>query len=257
MGGNQAARPDGSWSARDGYGALVTVELDDARLVREHRAGEGFAAQNSATLLIGIGDHRRARSVTVRWPSGVEQRVEDVAEGTMLTVHEDAADRPAGAFVRERYRIPGIAVPPPPREPPGLGPPLEITVRTASSTVNLYTTMATWCAPCREEIPHLRGLRERFSPEDLSLRAIPVDPEDTPEKLQGWAASLDPPYDLLTDAAASEIAEVNERLLEVLRVEGVPATILADRAGRVLRVHWGPPTTSEIRSYLDGRFPPD
>ena len=48
-GGNRTAKPAEGLAPRDGYGALVEVVLGEDRLVREHRAGEGFAAQNSAT----------------------------------------------------------------------------------------------------------------------------------------------------------------------------------------------------------------
>ena len=55
VGGNQTARPAPSWSTRDGFGAKVTVDLGDRTILREHRAGEGFAAQNSGTMVIAFG----------------------------------------------------------------------------------------------------------------------------------------------------------------------------------------------------------
>jgi hypothetical protein len=106
VGGNQRAQPDPDRSCRDGYGAVVTVELGDKRLVREHRCGEGFAAQNSSTLLIGIGDHPAASRVSVRWPSGHVQHVDNVAAGTLLTAYEDPLQAPdKKSFYRETYRI--------------------------------------------------------------------------------------------------------------------------------------------------------
>ena len=71
VGGNHRARPGTGTSNRDGYGARVEVVVDGTTLLREHRCGEGLAAQNSATMLVGIGAHPAAESVTVRWPSGV------------------------------------------------------------------------------------------------------------------------------------------------------------------------------------------
>ena len=108
VGGNQKAHPDPGRSCRDGYGAVVTVELGDKRLVREHRCGEGFAAQNSSTLLIGISDHPAASRVSVRWPSGHVQHVDNVAAGTLLTAYEDPLQAPGKkSFYREPYRIEG------------------------------------------------------------------------------------------------------------------------------------------------------
>ena len=108
VGGNQKAHPNPGRSCRDGYGAVVTVELGGKRLVREHRCGEGFAAQNSSTLLIGIGDHPAASRVSVCWPSGHAQYIHNVAAGTLLTAYEDPAQAPdKKSFYGEPYRIEG------------------------------------------------------------------------------------------------------------------------------------------------------
>ena len=49
-GGNRRSDASDRWSARDGYGARVLLEIGGRTLLREHRAGEGLAAQNSATM---------------------------------------------------------------------------------------------------------------------------------------------------------------------------------------------------------------
>jgi hypothetical protein len=66
VGGNRTARPSREASARDGIGARVTVDLGGSSILREYRAGEGFASQNSATLIIGVGEHDVVPSITVR-----------------------------------------------------------------------------------------------------------------------------------------------------------------------------------------------
>ncbi len=103
VGGNRRARVDPKRSNRDGYGAMVEVELGGVTLLREHRAGEGMAAQNSATLLIGVGASDAAEKVVVRWPSGTVTEADSVAAGTLLTAHEVVND--AGKlFERSAYR---------------------------------------------------------------------------------------------------------------------------------------------------------
>jgi len=97
VGGNDRAQPSAEWSARDGFGATVTLDLGDGRFLRrEHRAGEGFAAQNSATMLIGIGDLETVPSLTVRWPSGRQQTATDVRAGTLAIVHENPSQATDG-----------------------------------------------------------------------------------------------------------------------------------------------------------------
>jgi len=88
LGANHTSRPAPGASPRDACGALVTVSVGDRELVREHPCGTGLAAQNSATVLIGLGPAERAERVRVSWPSGGESLTEDVAAGTLLTLQE-------------------------------------------------------------------------------------------------------------------------------------------------------------------------
>ena len=109
-GGNHSPGASGDFGPRDGYGAMVTVSLGETKLLREYRCGEGLAAQNSATMLVGIGRRGAADAVEVRWPGGTVQRTGPVAAGTLLTVFENPAHSPTGeAFVPEPYRRPSPA----------------------------------------------------------------------------------------------------------------------------------------------------
>ena len=250
VGGNHTRHPAPSWSARDGYGAKVMVELAERTLVREHRAGEGFAAQNSATMLVGIGEHARAAKVSVRWPSGRTTAVADVPAGTLLTVYENPAHSPAGPFVQEVYRR---APAPRATDAAALAPARSLAVAASAGSpapLRLLTTMATWCTACRTEIPQLRRLREAFPPEQLAMNGVPIDPEETREQVTAWAAAHEPPYALLTSLTEAEVGAVRETVLERLHLEAVPATVITDAAGGVLHVQWGPPTVSKIRELL-------
>jgi hypothetical protein len=112
VGGNHRAAPSKEWSNRDGYGAVLTVDLDGMTFAREHRAGEGLAAQNSATMLIGIGERRVAKSLTVRWPSGKTQDIGKVSANTLVTVYENPAHSPTGsAVVAKPYKVESIHPP--------------------------------------------------------------------------------------------------------------------------------------------------
>ena len=87
-GGNQSAQISEEFSNRDGYGARVTVEIGDHRLLREHQCGVGVFAQNSARMSIGIGEVGVADRVTVRWPSGKIQVAEKVPAWSNLVADE-------------------------------------------------------------------------------------------------------------------------------------------------------------------------
>lgn len=261
VGGNHTTEPTTSWSNRDGYGARVTVDLDGLSLVREHRAGEGLAAQNSATLLMGIGERRGARSLVVRWPSGKRQDAGSVPANTLVTVYENPAHSPTGsAFVLEPYRVPAAGRP---RDalasagasPARLSPPIGNGGEPTPKLV-LYTTVATWCAACVTELPQMAHLRTVFPPDVLAMYGVPYDEAEGPDKLGAWAATHRPAYRLLADMARERAESVKGTALDMLKLEAAAATVVTDGSGRVLLARWGPPSISAMRELLrgDGRI---
>ena len=96
VGGNRGARAAANLSNRDGIGVRVEVEVGGQVLHREQRAGEGFAAQNSAAMVIGVGPAASVDLVRVRWPSGITRELRDVATGQLVTVYEVAEQSQTG-----------------------------------------------------------------------------------------------------------------------------------------------------------------
>ena len=74
--------------------------------------------------------------------------------------------------------------------------------------------------------------------------------EDTTEMLDAWSAKHQPPYEIVTGVASSEVDRVNAVTLAELRAEAVPATFVTNRDGNVLIARWGVPTVSDIRRLL-------
>ncbi|MBT7983274.1 MAG: hypothetical protein HN584_11970 [Akkermansiaceae bacterium] len=70
VGGAVGKDPGKGLSNRDGVGAVVEVMSGDRLIKRVRNLGEGYAAQNSATMTIGIGSEDTVQSVKIRWPSG-------------------------------------------------------------------------------------------------------------------------------------------------------------------------------------------
>jgi hypothetical protein len=66
-------------SARDGIGAIVTLQAGDFTRVRELTAGDGYFASNQRELVFGLGDHEKVDSLVVQWPSGKQQHFADIA----------------------------------------------------------------------------------------------------------------------------------------------------------------------------------
>ena len=252
VGGNHAARPSTEKSNRDGYGSIVSVDLGDRTIQREQRCGEGFSAQNSATMLVGIGKRQRVESIRIRWPSGKIQEVHDVAAGTLLTAYEDPAHSPTGEpFVLQPYETPAVARRTPTDVPPVARQRLDLAMDDSSTArLRVYTTMATWCESCIGELPHLQRLRSVFDREVVGLYGVPVDPADGPEALDAYLAYHKPAYQLLSALPPDQIESVRQWVLEELRLEALPATIVTDASGSILRTTWGVPSVSELRKLL-------
>ncbi|MDE0357889.1 MAG: ASPIC/UnbV domain-containing protein [Gammaproteobacteria bacterium] len=261
-GGNRFAFPASEWSSRDAYGARVVLEVEGRELLREHRAGEGLAAQNSATLHVGIGDAEEVTRLEVRWPSGRRSDTTAVPAGTLATVYEDPSASPTGApFVLTPYRVHA--------EPLAVAASDEARITTSGDNGSiraaqdvlpgkrarliLYTTVATWCAPCLAELPSLNLLRTSFTNAEVEIFGVPWDPDETPETLAAWSKRYEPPYRILSELKPRQRDTVIQGALDALRIDGLPAAVVTDSEGKVLLVRWGPPSVSELRVLLENQ----
>jgi thiol-disulfide isomerase/thioredoxin len=252
VGANRSAAATSRASNRDGIGARLWVSFGDEERVIEHQAGEGMAAQNSATELIGIGPERTVRGVRVRWPSGTEQASAEIPAGTLVSVYEDPSQSPQGtAFVFEAYRRgsgQAAELAAPRNEPdalPRFTPPAAA-ARVANDGLRLYTAMATWCPNCKKELGQLERIRAAFSEGEMAMFGVPVDDTETRAMFEQYVADNRPAYDMLATISAEEQATMRDTLRSRLGGDGIPATLVTDAADRVLHVSWGVPNLSTL-----------
>lgn len=92
--------------------------------------------------------------------------------------------------------------------------------------VVLLNVWATWCHPCRDEIPELQALHERYAARGLELVGVSVDAESADDAIRAFMHDFRMTYPVWRDPG--------ERVSAQFHVVGVPATFLIDREG-VLR----------------------
>ena len=78
----------GESSNRNGIGAEVTMQQNDLILVSQLPGGSSYAASNELVLTFGLGDSDAPCRASVRWPSGRQQRIENIEVDSSLIFYE-------------------------------------------------------------------------------------------------------------------------------------------------------------------------
>ena len=78
----------GTKSNRDGIGAVVEVAAGGTKQRAERVAASGYLSQDDWRLHFGLGTNARVDKITVTWPGGFQQTVDNVAADQVLTIQE-------------------------------------------------------------------------------------------------------------------------------------------------------------------------
>ena len=75
-------------SNRDGIGAVVKVSSGGDAQGQMMRSGSSYLSASELVLTFGLGQHDKAESVEIRWPSGQVDKLSNVESGQTITVTE-------------------------------------------------------------------------------------------------------------------------------------------------------------------------
>jgi cytochrome c biogenesis protein CcmG, thiol:disulfide interchange protein DsbE len=109
-------------------------------------------------------------------------------------------------------------------------------------SVTLVNIWATWCLPCRVEMPAMEQLYRSLAPRGFKIAAVSID-EGRPEEVQAFGRELDLSFDLLLDRST--------RIQQIYQTTGVPESFLLNRDGiivkRVIGAHdWSSPVNRAL-----------
>jgi len=88
---------------------------------------------------------------------------------------------------------------------------------------------ATWCAPCRQEMPHLEALYQRYK--DLGFTLLAVNVEDNRAGADKWLAERPVSFPVLFDPK-NEVSKLYD-------VVAMPSTVMVGRDGTMRYIHHG------------------
>jgi cytochrome c-type biogenesis protein len=102
----------------------------------------------------------------------------------------------------------------------------SVSLAAARGKVVLLNVWATWCHPCRTEIPELQALHKKYQARGLELVGVSVDTDGADADIRDFLKQYQMTYAIWRDP--------DERISSQFLTVGVPSTFLIDKQG-VLR----------------------
>lgn len=108
----------------------------------------------------------------------------------------------------------------------------QVSLASLRGRVVLVNTWATWCAPCRQEMPAFEALYRRYREQGLQVIAVNIDEGEADSEVERYVTAVGVSFPIWRDP--------ENRFAKHFRVLGVPETFLIDRAGKIRRQWRGP-----------------
>ena len=90
---------------------------------------------------------------------------------------------------------------------------------------------ATWCVPCKEELPDLSSLKSKIKKYNIDVFTISIDKKDIKDQLK-----------FLSNNGASNLDHFFDKEMKIfkaLKLRGIPTTIIVDQNSFVISKHEG------------------
>jgi len=121
----------------------------------------------------------------------------------------------------------------------------QITLSKLKGQPVLINFWATWCGPCRVEMPAIEAAYQKYKGDGLAVLA--VDAGETEKEVKEFGAALGLTFDLLLDPTMS----VND----AYRVRAYPSSFFVGRDGTIVAMQIGTMTEGQLAENLDQILP--
>jgi peroxiredoxin len=109
--------------------------------------------------------------------------------------------------------------------------------------VILLDFWATWCGPCKYEIPGFVELQEKYGKQGLQVIGVSVD--DTVEKLRPFIKQFNINYPILQGLGHDDVQDAYGPII------GIPINVVISRDGRICGKHMGLPPIKSSKEPLE------
>jgi peroxiredoxin len=104
----------------------------------------------------------------------------------------------------------------------------EVALADYEGQVVLLNIWATWCGPCRIEMPSINALHERYKDRGFTVVAVSIDAgRGYREKVDEFVSEHELDFPILLDP--------DGRIMRTIRAVGVPETLVLDREGKIVK----------------------
>jgi thiol-disulfide isomerase/thioredoxin len=107
----------------------------------------------------------------------------------------------------------------------------------------LINIWASWCPPCRLEMPELVRAYEAHQSEGFIILAIDLTFQDAIPDVEAFVDEFNMTFPVLLD-------ETGEVTMGLYRLRGLPTSVFVGRDGRIKRVHIGAMTGEQIEAFV-------
>jgi thiol-disulfide isomerase/thioredoxin len=116
----------------------------------------------------------------------------------------------------------------------------QVSLDSLKGKIVLVNFWASWCGPCRKEMPVLEQLNRQYHNKGVALLGVNVEPDSA--AATDWLKATPVSFPILFD--------VDSKVSKLYQVEGMPNTVILDRKGNVRYIHRGYQPGAE-NEYLD------
>jgi thiol-disulfide isomerase/thioredoxin len=105
-----------------------------------------------------------------------------------------------------------------------------VSLASLKGKVVMVNFWATWCVPCRQEMPHLQALYEKYNGLGFELLAVNVE-KNNADGARKWLEETPVTFTVLSDP--------NNEVTKLYKVQTMPSTVLVARDGTMRFIHHG------------------
>lgn len=175
-------------------GAQVVAHCGGKSFLRQVVYGGGFISQNPPRLHFGLGGCTEVDALDIRWPSGHQDRIEDLpVNHRVVFIEGDFKVQEAIPLERRNYNrdqgtapigdlsapVPAVALRP-------LGESQTFNLAAENKDLMVLNFWATWCTGCLVEIPELEALHREYQDRGVRFMGINLDEEKSDAEIKAF-----------------------------------------------------------------------